>query len=72
MSLSISLFYCHFITISQRFLDLNLQSVATLREHKQFYALYNTQMNKQSVMTQEVAFLNSIHENFDRALQSTG
>ena len=49
-----------------------MQSVSTLREHKQFFALYNTQTNKQACMNQEVLFLQAIHENFDKALISNG
>jgi hypothetical protein len=53
-----------------RFFDLNTQSSLTLREHKQFFALYNTQTNKQACLTQEVNILNSIHDNYDKAMLS--
>ncbi|XP_056389593.1 coiled-coil domain-containing protein 93 [Hyla sarda] len=56
----------------KRFIELYGQVSATHKETKQFFTLYNTLDDKKLYLEKEVNLLNSIHDNFQQAMASTG
>ncbi|KAG8432174.1 hypothetical protein GDO86_016713, partial [Hymenochirus boettgeri] len=56
----------------KRFIELYGQVSATHKETKQFFTLYNTLDDKKVYLEKEVNLLNSIHDNFQQAMASTG
>eukprot|EP00051_Salpingoeca_urceolata_P018063 m.251557 g.251557 ORF g.251557 m.251557 type:complete len:624 (-) comp19111_c3_seq4:97-1968(-) len=54
----------------RRFVELYQQIAAKLRETKQYYTLYNTLDDTQLYMNKEIGLLNSIHDNFEKAMAS--
>uniref|UniRef100_A0A8B9KJR2 Coiled-coil domain-containing protein 93 n=1 Tax=Astyanax mexicanus TaxID=7994 RepID=A0A8B9KJR2_ASTMX len=56
----------------KRFIELYSQVSATHKETKQFFTLYNTLDDKKVYLEKEVNLLNSIHDNFQQAMASSG
>ncbi|KAJ1175640.1 hypothetical protein NDU88_000927 [Pleurodeles waltl] len=56
----------------KRFIELYGQVSATHKETKQFFTLYNTLDDKKIYLEKEVNLLNSIHDNFQQAMASSG
>ncbi|NWW96807.1 CCD93 protein, partial [Rhynochetos jubatus] len=56
----------------KRFIELYGQVSATHKETKQFFTLYNTLDDKKVYLEKEVNLLNSIHDNFHQAMESSG
>ncbi|XP_042317806.1 coiled-coil domain-containing protein 93 isoform X2 [Sceloporus undulatus] len=56
----------------KRFIELYGQVSATHKETKQFFTLYNTLDDKKVYLEKEVNLLNSIHDNFQQAMASSG
>ncbi|XP_028992202.1 coiled-coil domain-containing protein 93 [Betta splendens] len=56
----------------KRFIELYSQVSATHKETKQFFTLYNTLDDKKVYLEKEVNLLNSIHDNFQQAMSSSG
>ncbi|XP_030045225.1 coiled-coil domain-containing protein 93-like isoform X1 [Microcaecilia unicolor] len=56
----------------KRFIELYGQVSATHKETKQFFTLYNTLDDKKVFLEKEVNLLNSIHDNFQQAMASSG
>ncbi|KAM4626437.1 coiled-coil domain-containing protein 93 [Discoglossus pictus] len=56
----------------KRFIELYGQVSATHKETKQFFTLYNTLDDKKVYLEKEVNLLNSIHDNFQTAMASSG
>lgn len=56
----------------KRFVELYCQVSATHKETKQFFTLYNTLDDKKVYLEKEVNLLNSIHDNFQQAMASSG
>ncbi|XP_053327909.1 coiled-coil domain-containing protein 93 isoform X2 [Spea bombifrons] len=56
----------------KRFIELYGQVSATHKETKQFFTLYNTLDDKKVYLEKEVNLLNSIHDNFQQAMSSSG
>ncbi|XP_073525289.1 coiled-coil domain-containing protein 93-like [Phyllobates terribilis] len=56
----------------KRFIELYGQVSATHKETKQFFTLYNTLDDKKLYLEKEVNLLNSIHDNFQQAMASSG
>ncbi|XP_072273951.1 coiled-coil domain-containing protein 93 isoform X2 [Pyxicephalus adspersus] len=56
----------------KRFIELYAQVSATHKETKQFFTLYNTLDDKKVYLEKEVNLLNSIHDNFQQAMASSG
>ncbi|KAM9380752.1 coiled-coil domain-containing protein 93 [Phaethornis superciliosus] len=56
----------------KRFIELYSQVSATHKETKQFFTLYNTLDDKKVYLEKEVNLLNSIHDNFQQAMESSG
>ncbi|NWX81570.1 CCD93 protein, partial [Nothoprocta ornata] len=56
----------------KRFIELYSQVSATHKETKQFFTLYNTLDDKKVYLEKEVNLLNSIHDNFQQAMTSSG
>nr|XP_015214065.1 PREDICTED: coiled-coil domain-containing protein 93 isoform X1 [Lepisosteus oculatus] len=56
----------------KRFIELYGQVAATHKETKQFFTLYNTLDDKKVFLEKEVNLLNSIHDNFQQAMASSG
>ncbi|KAJ8350578.1 hypothetical protein SKAU_G00257080 [Synaphobranchus kaupii] len=56
----------------KRFIELYGQVSATHKETKQFFTLYNTLDDKKVFLEKEVNLLNSIHDNFQQAMSSSG
>ncbi|XP_038607473.1 coiled-coil domain-containing protein 93 isoform X2 [Tachyglossus aculeatus] len=56
----------------KRFIELYGQVLATHKETKQFFTLYNTLDDKKVCLEKEVNLLNSIHDNFKQAMASPG
>uniref|UniRef100_A0A8C8B1F9 Coiled-coil domain-containing protein 93 n=1 Tax=Otus sunia TaxID=257818 RepID=A0A8C8B1F9_9STRI len=56
----------------KRFIELYSQVSATHKETKQFFTLYNTLDDKKVYLEKEVNLLNSIHDNFNQAMASSG
>uniref|UniRef100_A0A8D0HII1 Coiled-coil domain-containing protein 93 n=1 Tax=Sphenodon punctatus TaxID=8508 RepID=A0A8D0HII1_SPHPU len=56
----------------KRFIELYGQVSATHKETKQFFTLYNTLDDKKVCLEKEVNLLNSIHDNFQQAIASSG
>lgn len=56
----------------RRFMELSEQVNAKHRETKQHYTFYNTLDDTKRYMEKEDSLLNSIHDNFPRAMQSNG
>ncbi|XP_039769495.1 coiled-coil domain-containing protein 93 isoform X2 [Ornithorhynchus anatinus] len=54
----------------KRFIELYGQVLATHKETKQFFTLYNTLDDKKVCLEKEVNLLNSIHDNFKQAMAS--
>ena len=63
------------VTISvrrHRLIEFLSQPVSTkLRETKQYYTLYNTLDDTKLFLSKEISLLNSIHDNFERAMSSS-
>ncbi|ESN93607.1 hypothetical protein HELRODRAFT_88479, partial [Helobdella robusta] len=53
-----------------RFIELHNQVSWKHKETKQYFALYNTLEDTRMYINKEVNLLNSIHDNFERAMQS--
>ncbi len=56
----------------RRFRELYTQVDAKLDETKRYYALFNTLEEKKGYLSKEVSLLNSIHENFTKAVSGGG
>ncbi|XP_046902295.1 coiled-coil domain-containing protein 93 [Hypomesus transpacificus] len=56
----------------KRFIELYGQVSATHKETKQFFTLYNTLDDKKVYLEKEVNLLNSIYDNFQQAMASSG
>lgn len=56
----------------KRFVELYGQVSATHKETKQFFTLYNTLDDKKVYLEKEVNLLNSIYDNFQQAMASSG
>ncbi|XP_040295954.1 coiled-coil domain-containing protein 93 [Bufo bufo] len=56
----------------KRFIELYGQVSATHKETKQFFTLYNTLDDKKLYLEKEVNLLNSVHDNFQQAMASSG
>ncbi|XP_003214938.2 coiled-coil domain-containing protein 93 isoform X2 [Anolis carolinensis] len=56
----------------KRFIELYGQVSTTHKETKQFFTLYNTLDDKKVYLEKEVNLLNSIHDNFQQAMASSG
>ncbi|XP_066467960.1 coiled-coil domain-containing protein 93 isoform X2 [Tiliqua scincoides] len=56
----------------KRFIELYGQVSATHKETKQFFTLYNTLDDKKVYLEKEVNLLNSVHDNFQQAMASSG
>ncbi|KAJ8252778.1 hypothetical protein GJAV_G00205460 [Gymnothorax javanicus] len=56
----------------KRFIELYGQVSATHKETKQFFTLYNTLDDKKVFLEKEVNLLNSIYDNFQQAMASSG
>ncbi|XP_049592213.1 coiled-coil domain-containing protein 93 isoform X2 [Syngnathus scovelli] len=56
----------------KRFIELYCQVSATHKETKQFFTLYNTLDDQKVYLEKEVNLLNSIHDNFQQAMSSSG
>ena len=54
----------------RRFIELYSQISSTHKETKQFYTLYNTLDDTKLYLNKEVNLLNSIHDNFSKAMSS--
>ncbi|GFR91723.1 coiled-coil domain-containing protein 93-like [Elysia marginata] len=54
----------------RRFLELYNQVASKHTETKQFFTLYNTLEDTKTYLNKEVNFLNSIHDNFQQAMNS--
>ncbi|GAU99030.1 hypothetical protein RvY_10090 [Ramazzottius varieornatus] len=54
----------------KRFVELYDQMAAKLSETKKFYTLYNTLTDSKTCYEKEVQLLESIHDNYDKAMQS--
>lgn len=54
-----------------RFIELYNQVASTHKETKQFYTLYNTLDDTKLYLEKEVGYLNSIHDGFEQASQSS-
>ena len=54
----------------RRFVELYNQVAATHKETKQFYTFYNTLDDTKLYLEKEVTLLNSIHDNFNKAMSS--
>ncbi|XP_071487637.1 coiled-coil domain-containing protein 93-like [Diadema antillarum] len=55
----------------KRFVELYNQVASTHRETKQFYTLYNTLDDTKLYLEKEVSLLNSIYDNFEKAMSSS-
>lgn len=54
----------------RRFRELFAQVASTLEETRRYYALFNTLAEKKGYLAKEVSLLNSLHENFTKAVNS--
>eukprot|EP01135_Chromosphaera_perkinsii_P002887 Nk52_evm42s229 gene=Nk52_evmTU42s229 len=55
----------------KRFFDLYNQMESILGKTKQYYSEYNTLSNTKTYLTKEVSLLESIHDNFEKAMASS-
>ena len=56
----------------KRFLELYMQVASKLTETRQFYNLFNTLNSSKEILAREVALMNSIYDNFEKAKASKG